>query len=112
MMKLKRAEHVGWFGAGLSTAAVGVVAFQLVLGAPQPLNVPLSTRTPYPTRTPFPTHTPYPTRTPRPFPSPTPVRVAPDLLATLTIADPERVVSAVATFASRTSRALATSTTR
>src|SRR5579859_2219604 len=79
-------SHAGWFGAGLSTAAVGVAAFQLLAGTPlpgpqalvvstspptaQPTRTPFPTRTPLPTRTPFPTRTPYPTRTPRPTPSP------------------------------------------
>jgi hypothetical protein len=90
------AEHLSWFGAGLSVAAVGVLGYQLLLAAlpiglpgPQPAaaqaegfptRTPLPTftafptRTPYPTRTPFPTHTPFPTRTPSPTPTLEPTR--------------------------------------
>lgn len=127
-IKVVRAEHAGWFGAGLSTAAVGVAAFQLLAGpalpGPQPHLVATSLPTPFParfptrtlfptrtatsSRTPGPSRTPYPTRTPRPYPSPTPELVAPDLLATLTVADPDRVVAAVATFAARVSSELPT----
>jgi hypothetical protein len=91
---------------------------------PYPTRTPLATRTPFPTRTPSPTPTFEPTRTPRPtrtpFPSetaaptrtPSPTRTlapgsldAPDALATLTLADPDAVVGAVATFAARTNQA-------
>ncbi|MBV9597702.1 MAG: hypothetical protein JOZ87_12655 [Chloroflexi bacterium] len=85
------AERLGWFGAGLSLAAVGVVGYQVVVASllsgllptavalpgPQPSTTPTDafpTRTPFPSHTPFPTRTPYPTRTPSPTrpPSPTP----------------------------------------
>lgn len=93
------AERVGWFGAGLSAAAVGVVGYQLVLASllgggggalpgPQPTSTgalaelatstrtPRSTATPYPTNTPRPTRTSTrpPTRTPSPTPTPSPTR--------------------------------------
>jgi hypothetical protein len=93
LLEYLRAERIGWFGAGLSAAAVGVVGYQLVaasllagaLPGPQPADggpspsrvlLPFPTPTAYPTRTPLPTRTPFPTPTPRPtrtpFPSPTP----------------------------------------
>jgi hypothetical protein len=93
-------EHLGWFGAGLSVAAVALVGCQLlasVLGqgglwqwpssmalpGPQPeaaspdafpTRTLFPTRTPYPTNTPYPTRTPLPTRTPSPTPTPAPTR--------------------------------------
>jgi hypothetical protein len=124
------AEHIGWFGAGLSAAAVGVVGYQLLaatllpglaLPGPQPqaevarspsstsTRTPFPTRTPLPTRTPFPTPTPRPTRTPFPTPTPHPTPTdtsAGDLLTKLTLAGPDAVVAVVATFAARTNAAL------
>jgi len=93
------AEHVAWFGAGLSVAAVGLVAYQLIvvsllggllppplaLPGPQPTPAPTDgfpTRTPFPTRTSFPTRTPnatstsFPTRTPYPTRTTTPTPTA------------------------------------
>ncbi len=145
-------EHLSWFGAGLSVAAVVVLGYQLLLAAlpiglpgpqpaaaaadgfptrtPLPTFTPFPTRTPYPTRTPFETRTPFPTRTPSPTATPAPTRTplptftpfptrtpsptrtpavagleSPDALATLILADPERVVAVVATAAARTNQA-------
>jgi hypothetical protein len=116
VFKHVNAERAGWFGAGLSAAAVGVVGYQLVLGqlwggplpGPQPAVVPTVAPSATPTRTPRPTATAPPSPTPRPTstPRPTPTPVAPDLLATVTLGDPDVVVGAVATFVARTRRAL------
>jgi len=82
-------ERVGWFGAGLSAAAVGVVGYQLLfasqlagaLPGPQPSTTPIEIaaalppdRTPRPSATPLPTFTPRPTHTPWPTHTPTPTR--------------------------------------
>jgi hypothetical protein len=121
-------EHLGWFGAGLSAAALGVVGYQLISAAllagplpgpqpapqaagrfpertPTPTSTPVATRTPRPTWTPTPTRTPSPTRTPTPTP-PDPAGGVASVLATLTIAEPDAVVAVVATFAARTNAAL------
>jgi hypothetical protein len=77
----RTAEHVAWFGAGLSLAALAVVGYQLIVASllPAPLAWPGLQPTPaptdgFPTRTPFPTHTPYPTNTPLPTRTPVPTR--------------------------------------
>ncbi len=124
LIKQLTAERVGWFGAGLGAAAVGVVGDQLLLASlmdgqlpgPQPLATPTLTQAPTATRTPRPSATPYPipTRTPTRRPtststrasSATPTATQPDVLATLTLSDPEGLVAAVATFAARTNAAL------
>jgi hypothetical protein len=92
------AERLGWFGAGLSAAAVGVVGYQFVLAAllagplpgPQPdpaassngggisSATPRSSPSPFPTRTPLPTWTPSPTRTASPTRTPSPTRAPTD----------------------------------
>ena len=118
-------EHVGWFGAGLGTAAVGVLGYQFIAAAllagpwPGPQAVSLqptasarptasATRTPFPTRTPTATPSPSPTRTATPTrtPMPAPVDGVAATLATLTVAEPDAVVAVVATFAARTNAAL------
>jgi hypothetical protein len=105
-------QHLGWFGAGLSAAALGVTAYQLLFAtAPlgplpppvlaQPPPAAFASRTPFPTRTPYPSRTPYPTRTPTATP------YTADLLGTAVAGDPDRIVAAVATLAARTSDAVA-----
>jgi hypothetical protein len=121
-------ERVAWFGAGLGTAALGVVGYQLIFAAllsgplpgPQPALVAAAqatrqTPSPFPTRTPRPTSTPSPTRTPSPTHTPSPTRTptaTPTLRPTPTptfgvaLPDPDLLVGAVATFAARTNAAL------
>ncbi len=118
-------ERLGWFGAGLSAAALGVVGYQFVVAAvvdgplpgPQPAPVAPTagahaTATPWPTHTPRPTATPPPTRTPlptrTPIPSPAAALLSPDDLAR---ADPGELAGAFATLITRTGQALATLTT-
>jgi hypothetical protein len=93
LLRRLSAERLGWFGAGLSAAAVGVVGYQFVLAAllggplpgPQPDPAAASnggissptlrpSPTPYPTRTALPTWTPSPTRTASPTRTPSPTR--------------------------------------
>lgn len=76
-------ERLGWFGAGLSAAAVGVVGYQLLwatslgnaigasLPGPQPTSTHAPTPSATPTRTPRASATPYPSNTPRPTRPPT-----------------------------------------
>jgi hypothetical protein len=72
------AERVGWFGAGLSAAALSVVGYQFVLASlvagalPGLQPTPTLTETPSAMRTPRPTATPPPTATPRPTATPWP----------------------------------------
>jgi hypothetical protein len=154
ILKQLTSERATWFGAGLSAAAVGVVAYQLLVASllaaplpgqqptdasgptadssltraprptatPYPIDTPRPTRTPTatpterPTRTPTetpterptrrPTSSPPPTRTPLPTSTPTVAAAIPDVLATLTLGEPDMVVGVVATFAARTSDAL------
>lgn len=99
LAKRLNAERVGWFGAGLSAAALGVVGYQFVLAAllagptpgaaggpttfgglpglqptSSPARTPTSSRTPTPTRTAFVTRTPSATPTAAPSRTPTPSR--------------------------------------
>lgn len=117
------AEHLGWFGAGLSVAVAAVVGYQFIAAAvfgspfpgPQPNVVvaaghapptPTPSRTPTPTPRPRPTSTPMPTRTPRPSATPTPGNGVAAVVATLSVAEPDVVVGVVATFVARTNTAL------
>src|SRR5690242_15548170 len=107
-------EHLAWFGAGLSAAALGVTAYQLLFASAPlgPLPPPVLPQAPpaataFPTRTPLPTRTPYPSRTPYPTRTPTPTPYAAELLGTALAGDPDRIAAAVATLAARTSDAVA-----
>jgi hypothetical protein len=113
------AEHLGWFGAGLSAAVAALLGYQFIAAAivgsplpgPQPNAVAATvhtTPTPAPSRTPTPTATPRPTATafPTHTPTPTPGNSVAAVLATLEVAQPDVVVGVVATFAARTNAAL------
>ena len=89
-------ERMGWFGAGLSAAAVGLAGYELAVapvlpsplavadggrtdvvvlgGTARPTATAWPTRTPHPTATAWPTHTPHPTATPWPTYTPWPTR--------------------------------------
>src|SRR5438105_3333172 len=94
-------ERVGWFGAGLSAAALGLVGFQLMSGLLVAPISPLAAQLPGPPgappsatlvligASPRLSPTPWPTRTPRPTSTPSPPRASSTVGSRADVVTPE-----------------------